>query len=61
MDWLQQFIGNNKHSTSISEDAIVIFVSNGNNEALKFYTKKGFKLSHQILGGFITVMRKNVA
>lgn len=36
---------------------IFIFVSNGNTNALKFYLNKGFKESHQILEGFITVLR----
>lgn len=34
-----------------------IFVSNGNNGALKFYKEKGFVVSHEILDGFITVLR----
>lgn len=34
-----------------------IFVSNGNDNALKFYEGKGFKVSHLILDGFITVLR----
>lgn len=34
-----------------------IFVSNGNTDALHFYLKKGFIISHDILDGFITVMR----
>lgn len=34
-----------------------IFVSNGNTDALNFYLKKGFLISHEILDGFITVMR----
>jgi ribosomal protein S18 acetylase RimI-like enzyme len=36
---------------------LFIFVSNGNENALKFYQSKGFKISHQILDGFITVLR----
>jgi GNAT superfamily N-acetyltransferase len=36
-----------------------IFVSNGNNDALEFYERKGFSVSHEILDGFITVLRKN--
>jgi GNAT superfamily N-acetyltransferase len=36
---------------------LFIFVSNGNDNALKFYQNKGFKISHQILDGFITVLR----
>ncbi|WP_286181119.1 GNAT family N-acetyltransferase [Bacillus sp. ISL-37] len=34
-----------------------IYVSNGNDAALNFYKSKGFKISHQILDGFITVLR----
>ena len=34
-----------------------IFVSNGNTDALNFYKNKGFKVSHDILEGFITVLR----
>jgi len=48
MDWLNSF-------KSISD--LFIFVSNGNDNALKFYQSKGFKISHKILDGFITVLR----
>jgi GNAT superfamily N-acetyltransferase len=48
MDWLKSF-------SSIND--IFIFVSNGNNNTLKFYQSKGFKASHEILNGFITVLR----
>ncbi|MCM2532942.1 GNAT family N-acetyltransferase [Neobacillus pocheonensis] len=48
MEWLSTF-------KSISD--LFIFVSNGNDNALKFYQSKGFKISHQILDGFITVLR----
>lgn len=48
MDWLNSF-------PSIHD--LFIFVSNGNEDALKFYQHKGFKISHQILDGFITVLR----
>lgn len=34
-----------------------IFVSNGNDNALEFYQRKGLKISHEILDGFITVLR----
>ncbi len=34
-----------------------IYVSNGNDAALQFYKSKDFKISHQILDGFITVLR----
>jgi GNAT superfamily N-acetyltransferase len=48
LKWLYQF------------DDIVdyfIFVSNGNDIALEFYKRKGFAFSHEILNGFITVLR----
>lgn len=48
MDWLNSF-------TSVND--LFIFVSNGNSSALKFYQGKGFKISHQILDGFITVLQ----
>ncbi|MDQ6596106.1 GNAT family N-acetyltransferase [Bacillus salipaludis] len=48
MDWLHSF-------PSITD--LFIFVSNGNDNALKFYQNKGFKISHQILDGFITVLK----
>ncbi|WP_134684858.1 GNAT family N-acetyltransferase [Brevibacillus migulae] len=38
-------------------DDLFIYVSNGNDDALRFYQKKGFPVSHQILDGFITVLR----
>jgi GNAT superfamily N-acetyltransferase len=48
MKWLKQF--------KDVEDYF-IFVSNGNNDALEFYKRKGFVVSHEILDGFITVLR----
>ena len=48
MDWLNSFD---------SVDDLFIFVSNGNEDALKFYLSKEFKISHQVLKGFITVLR----
>ncbi|HWI49549.1 MAG TPA: GNAT family N-acetyltransferase [Rummeliibacillus sp.] len=48
MDWLNIF-------EDISD--LFIFVSEGNDQALKFYQRKGFNISHQILDGFITVLR----
>ena len=50
MEWLQQF--------DEIEDYF-IFVSNGNYDALEFYKRKGFSVSHDILEGFITVLRKH--
>lgn len=50
MEWLSSHKG--------IED-VFIFVSNGNENALKFYTGKGFKVSHDILEGFITVLRNS--
>lgn len=48
MEWLNTYEG---------IDDIFIYVSNGNDAALQFYQSKGFKVSHQILDGFITVLR----
>lgn len=48
MEWLEEF--------SEVQD-IFIFVSNGNKHALDFYLSKGFKVSHEILEGFIIVLR----
>jgi hypothetical protein len=50
MNWLRQI-----HDV---EDYF-IYVSNGNEEALEFYKRKGFSVSHDILDGFITVLRAN--
>lgn len=50
MKWLKQF--------DDVEDYF-IFVSNGNDNALEFYQRKGFSVSHDILDGFITVLRNN--
>ncbi|RNB87591.1 GNAT family N-acetyltransferase [Brevibacillus nitrificans] len=52
MSWLQQF-----------EDVedYFIYVSNGNDNALEFYKRKGFAVSHEILDGFITVLRSKKA
>ena len=48
IEWLKTFK---------SIDDTFIFVSNGNDNALKFYLSKGFKISHYILDDFITVLR----
>lgn len=48
MEWIKQF--------NDVEDYF-IYVSNGNNDALEFYKRKGFSVSHDILDGFITVLR----
>ena len=48
MEWLNQFE---------DVDDYFIFVSNGNDNALEFYKRKGFSVSHDILEGFITVLR----
>ncbi|GAA0338299.1 GNAT family N-acetyltransferase [Bacillus carboniphilus] len=50
MDWLKQFE---------DVDDYFIYVSNGNKVALEFYKRKGFKVSHNILDGFITVLRSS--
>jgi GNAT superfamily N-acetyltransferase len=49
MEWL-------KHFDDIED--YFIFVSNGNADALEFYKRKGFSVSHEILDGFITVLRR---
>jgi GNAT superfamily N-acetyltransferase len=48
MEWIKQF--------DDVEDYF-IYVSNGNTDALEFYKRKGFSVSHNILDGFITVLR----
>ncbi|WP_241254398.1 GNAT family N-acetyltransferase [Brevibacillus sp. SYP-B805] len=50
MKWLKQFD---------DVDDFFIFVSNGNHNALEFYKRKGFSVSHEILDGFITVLRSH--
>jgi ribosomal protein S18 acetylase RimI-like enzyme len=50
MEWLKQF--------DDIEDYF-IYVSNGNDDALEFYKRKGFSVSHEILEGFITVLRNS--
>ncbi|MFD2370311.1 GNAT family N-acetyltransferase [Brevibacillus sp. GCM10020057] len=50
MDWLTQFE---------DVDDYFIYVSNGNDNALEFYKRKGFAVSHDILEGFITVLRRS--
>jgi GNAT superfamily N-acetyltransferase len=50
MEWLNSF-------KTIND--LFIFVSNGNDNALKFYRNRGFKISHNILDGFITVLRNH--
>jgi GNAT superfamily N-acetyltransferase len=48
MEWLEQFDDVKDY---------FIYVSNGNDSALDFYKRKGFTVSHDILDGFITVLR----
>jgi GNAT superfamily N-acetyltransferase len=48
-EWLEEF--------DDVEDYFV-FTSNGNDDALAFYQRKGFTISHDILDGFITVLRR---
>jgi GNAT superfamily N-acetyltransferase len=48
MEWLKTFD---------DIDDYFVFVSNGNEAALQFYQHKGFIVSHEILDGFITVLR----
>ncbi|MCM3718829.1 GNAT family N-acetyltransferase [Fictibacillus phosphorivorans] len=50
MEWMKQFV---------DVEDYFIFVSNGNIDALEFYKRKGFSASHDILDGFITVLRNN--
>lgn len=50
IEWMKQF-------NDVEE--YFIFVSNGNHNALDFYRRKGFNVSHDILDGFITVLRNN--
>lgn len=50
INWLKQFD---------DVDDYFIYVSNGNEDALEFYKRKGFTVSHDILDGFITVLRSN--
>ncbi|TYS55887.1 GNAT family N-acetyltransferase [Sutcliffiella horikoshii] len=52
MDWLKTF--------NEVEDYF-IFVSNGNEQALEFYKRKGFFVSHAILAGFITILKNKKA
>ena len=44
MEWLKSFNG---------VDFIFAYISNGNDSALDFYLKNGFKYSHEVFGGFI--------
>jgi ribosomal protein S18 acetylase RimI-like enzyme len=39
---------------------VFIYISNGNDEALKFYLKHGFTFSHEVFGGFITAVYKYI-
>ena len=49
MEWLE----------SISDvELVFIYVSNGNDEALDFYLKRGFDFSHDVFGGFIKAVYK---
>jgi len=49
--WIQSFV-------EIRD--VFIFVSNGNANALDFYINKGFRRSHNILDGFIIVLRNSL-
>ena len=49
MEWLEQF----------HVEDYFIFVSNGNDDAKEFYKRKGFLESHDILDGFISVLRND--
>ena len=50
MVWLKSF-------TDVQD--YFIFVSNGNQSARDFYESRGFKYSHDILNGFISVLRSH--
>lgn len=49
MEWLESFQ---------DVDLIFIYVSNGNDAALKFYLSRGFTFSHDVWGGFIKAVYK---
>ena len=51
MQWLESFP---------DVDLIFVYISNGNDAALRFYLDHGFTLSHQVFGGFITAAYKRV-
>ncbi len=44
MEWLESFM---------DVPVVFIYISNGNDEALDFYLKRGFTFSHDVFGGFI--------
>ena len=44
MEWLSRFD---------DIDRVYVFISNGNDDAYRFYQKHGFVYSHDVLGGFI--------
>jgi len=39
---------------------VFVYISNGNDAALKFYMKHGFTFSHDMFGGFITAVYKYI-
>jgi ribosomal protein S18 acetylase RimI-like enzyme len=49
MEWLESFV---------DVDLVLIYVSNGNDAALKFYLSRGFIFSHDVFGGFIKAIYK---
>ncbi len=49
MEWLEGFP---------DVDLILIYVSNGNDDALSFYLNRGFTFSHDVYGGFIKAVYK---
>lgn len=49
MEWLESFP---------DVDLTYVYISNGNDEALSFYLKHGFTLSHDVFGGFIKAAYK---
>ena len=50
MEWLESFD---------DVDLTFVFISNGNDNALKFYQKNGFTYSHEVFGGFIHAAYKH--
>lgn len=49
MEWFESFD---------DVELIFIYVSNGNDDALRFYLNRGFTYSHDVFGGFITAVYK---
>ncbi|TCM96967.1 ribosomal protein S18 acetylase RimI-like enzyme [Paenibacillus sp. BK033] len=52
MEWLESFP---------DVDLLLIYVSNGNEDALQYYLKHGFTYSHDVFGGFIKAVYKKLS